>query len=97
MKSSKTMTGGPWKQQNFSDNKMTVLGAMKMRNALAKVGTEARTIGRIHLGVTPSKRTIPRLCRRGIETQSCLMTMSLMFSFVKEVRTRVIIVFLFLD
>ena len=51
-----------------------------MISGLAKAGTKAGTTGRMHLGATPSQRRIPRLCRRGMETQNSLMTMCLMSS-----------------
>ena len=38
-------------------------------NGLVKAGAKAGTIGGMRLGATPSQRTIPRLCRRGMETQ----------------------------
>ena len=69
-----------------------MLGGMEMINGLAKAGAEARTIGGIHLGVTPSEGTIPRLCRRGMETQNISMTMSLLSSCIKKVRKQVITV-----
>ena len=62
------------KQQNHSDNLTTMLGGMEMINGLAKAGGKAGTSGRMRLGATPSQRTIPRLCQRGMETQSSLMT-----------------------
>ena len=72
---------------------------MEMISGLvAKVATETGiTTGRIHLGVRPRRRTIQRLCRRGMETPSSLMTESLTFSRIQEVRTRVILDFLFPD
>ena len=47
-----------------------------MINGLAKGGAKAETIGRTHLEATPSQRTIPRLCRLGMETQNSLTTES---------------------
>ena len=61
-------------------NNLTMRGGMGMINGLAKAGAKAGTIGRMRLGATPSQRTIPRLCRRGMETQNSLMTVSLMYS-----------------
>ena len=74
-----------------------MLGGMEMVNGLTKAGAKAGAIGRMHLGATPSHRTIPRLCRRGMETQNSLMTMSLKSSCTREARTQVIIAFWFLD
>ena len=51
------------KQQNHSDNRTTMLGGMETINGLAKAGAKAGTLGRMHLGATPSQGTIPRLCR----------------------------------
>ena len=70
---------------------------MGMISELVKAGAKAGTIGRMRLGATPSQRTIPRLCQRGLETLNSLMTMSLMPSCTREARTQVIIPFLFLD
>ena len=74
-----------------------MLGGVEMINGLAKAGPKAGKIGRMHLGATPSQRTIPRLCRRGMESQDSLMTTSLMSSCTREARTQVIIAFWFLD
>ena len=51
-------------------------GGMGIINGLVEAGAKAGTIGRMRLGATPSQRTIPRLCRRGMETQNSLVTMS---------------------
>ena len=48
------------------------------------------------LSASPSQRTIPRLCRCGMETQTFLMTLSLMSSCIKERIIQAIIVLLFL-
>ena len=53
-----------------------MLGGKEMTNGLAKAGAKAGTIGRMHLGATPSQRTIPRLGPRGMDMQNSLMTMS---------------------
>ena len=84
-RAARKVTGGLQKQQNHSDGRMTMLGGMGMINGLVKAGAKAGTIGRMRLGATPSQRTIPRLCQRGMETQNSLMTMSLMFLMYKSV------------
>ena len=53
---------------------MMMSGDMKTISGMAEAGAKAGTIGRLRLGVTPSQRTTPRLCRRGMETQNSLMT-----------------------
>ena len=70
-----------------------MLGGMEVIHGLVEAGT----IGRMRLGAIRSQRTNPRLCRRGMETQNSLMTMSLMSSWAKEARIQVIITFLFID
>ena len=74
--------------------KTMMRGGMGMISELVKAGAKAGTIGRMCLGATPSQRTIPRLCQRGMETQNSLMTTSLMPSCTREARTQVIIAFL---
>ena len=76
---------------------MMMSGGMKTISGMAEAGAKAGTIGRLRLGVTPSQRTTPRLCRRGKETQNSLMTMSLMSSCTIEDLTLVITASLFLD
>ena len=65
-------------------NNLTMHGGMGMISGLVKAGTKAGTVGRMRLGATPSQRTIPRLCQRGMETRNSLMTVSLLSSCTKE-------------
>ena len=89
-KSRQKLPDGLQKQQNHSHDRMTMLGGMDMIIGLAKAAG-AGTIGGFFLGATPSQRMIPRRCRRGMETQNFVVTVSLMSSCTKEVRTQVIL------
>ena len=53
-KSRQTLPGGLQKEQNHSDNRMTMIGGLEVISGLAKAGAKAGTIGQKHLGVTPS-------------------------------------------
>ena len=50
--------------------KTMMRGGMGIISELVKAGAMAGTIGRMRLGATPSQRTMPRLCQRGLETQN---------------------------
>ena len=69
MKMYKRLAGGQ-RPHNHSNNLMMMRGGMKTIRGMAEAGAKAGTIGRLRLGATPSQRTTPRLCRRGMETQN---------------------------